>query len=239
MTSVVLLSGWGIDARIWHPLAPYWPGDWRVLTPDWPGYRDHPPLTDPGNLDELAGRMADSLPADSLWVGWSLGGLLAACLLNRLPRPRALVMLGMGDRFINDQQLGQSMTHQALNDFIEAFERNSSAAWHHFIRWQLRGEPQSRQALSQLRSWSGDTPPADSLTLRHGLRHLQSLNVGPALHTARCPVYRLRGIHDPLVPPHEDEHTLKGCGHCPQLSQPKVLVERLLQVATPAQVTER
>ena len=88
MTRLVLLSGWGIDRRIWRPLHPYWPANVEVAAVDWPGYGKVPALPDNASLSELATAMASRLPSDAVWVGWSLGGLLATALLDYLPAPR-------------------------------------------------------------------------------------------------------------------------------------------------------
>ncbi|OBX36924.1 pimeloyl-[acyl-carrier protein] methyl ester esterase [Halomonas elongata] len=137
MTQLILLSGWGCDARIWRPLAPYWPDDLDIKAPDWPGYAGRLPLADPTSLNELADAMADDLPADTVWVGWSLGGLLASALLEHLPTPRALVLLGIGERFVHPQGVNDT----ALADFRRALERSPTAAREHFLRWQLGGSP--------------------------------------------------------------------------------------------------
>ena len=87
MSHLVLLSGWGIDARIWRSLDSRWPENAHVTTPDWPGYGQQSPLAAPADLEMLAHAMREALPIDSIWVGWSLGGILAAALLRHLPPP--------------------------------------------------------------------------------------------------------------------------------------------------------
>ena len=124
MPRLILLHGWGVDARIWRPLAPHWRADCQVASPDWPGYGDRPALSAPQDLDALAEAMAEALPADAVWVGWSLGGLLAAALCRRLSAPRGLIMLGMGLRFCHPAAVNDA----ALNDFRRAFARAPEAS---------------------------------------------------------------------------------------------------------------
>ncbi|WP_148253786.1 alpha/beta fold hydrolase [Aidingimonas lacisalsi] len=231
MTSLVLLSGWGIDARIWRPLASHWPADWQVLTPNWPGYRGSSPLDSPLDMTELARRMAGQLPGDSLWVGWSLGALLAARLLTHLPRPSALIILGMGKRFTTPNTDGRGVNDAEFAMFRRAFARDPAATWAHFLRWQLGGEPEPRRSHRQLRDLLGDAPPADVTTLRHGLEQLHELDIGDTLEHPPCPIHSLRGNDDPLIPPGSDHAPLPGCGHCPQLSQPDALAKRVISIA--------
>lgn len=234
MTKLVLLSGWGIDARIWQSLTPYWPNDIQVDTPDWPGYGNRPPLSTPEDLDALANAMAEDLPRDAVWVGWSLGALLAAHLLERLPPPKALVMLGMGTHFTITKGQNGGVTRHELKAFQLAFRRDFEATWRHFLRWQLGGEPAPRAALERLLSLIGQTPTATKETLGVGLAHLSSLDASTLLAAPPCPVYRCQGAMDPLVSPSPNDtniQRLENSGHCPQLSQPAALTHYLAAIA--------
>ncbi|MDN3523721.1 alpha/beta fold hydrolase [Halomonas sabkhae] len=230
MTSLVLLSGWGCDARIWQPLAPCWPAELEVTTPDWPGYAGRPPLADPASLGELATAMAADLPADAVWVGWSLGGLLAGALLDYLPNPRALVLLGIGERFVQPE----GVSAQALADFRHAFERSPDAAREHFLRWQLGGEPDPRRARRDLRQLLGTAAPASTETLDAGLDQLARLDNRHRLDTASCPVHRIAGARDPLLAGEvraSADQQIADAGHCPMLSGPQHLATSLAAIA--------
>ncbi|GGX90945.1 pimeloyl-[acyl-carrier protein] methyl ester esterase [Litchfieldella qijiaojingensis] len=233
MSKLVLLSGWGIDARIWRPLAPYWSEDIQVDAPNWPGYGGRPPLDIPGDLDALADAMSADLACDAVWVGWSLGALLAAHLLERLPAPKALVMLGMGPRFTVTEREKGGVTSQELKAFQRAFRRDGEATWHHFLRWQLGGEPAPRVVLERLLALIERTPPASEETLAAGLAQLSSLDASTLLAKPPCPVYRCQGAKDPLIAPLPNDatgHRLEDAGHCPQLSQPATLTHYLASI---------
>ncbi|MDW7745070.1 alpha/beta fold hydrolase [Halomonas sp.] len=230
MTTLVLLSGWGCDARLWQPLAEHWPSGMTITTPDWPGYGARRPLSDPGSLAELADAMADDLAPDAIWVGWSLGGLLAAALLDQLPAPRALVLLGTGERFCHEAGIPKA----ELAAFRQAFARAPKATHRHFLRWQLTGEPDPRAAHRQLRDLLGDDGDADRATLAAGLDQLAGLDNTGRLARAPCPVWRVAGERDPLLAPRlrkSADHRLIEAGHCPMLSQPAALSACLADIA--------
>lgn len=231
MPRLILLSGWGMDARIWQPLASFWPGDINVTAPDWPGYGTRRSLAAPSDSSTLATAMASELHADAVWVGWSLGGLLAANLLAHLPPPRTLVMLGMASRLCMPQP--GAVTPAQLTAFRRAFARDPDTTWQRFLHWQASGEPSFRNVSHRLRVLLGPVPPANRATLAAGLAQLAELDVDPLLRAASCPVIHLRGEHDPLMSPAAlpDIDTLADCGHCPQLSQPSLLAQRLVRIA--------
>ncbi|MGQ7247551.1 alpha/beta fold hydrolase [Halomonas sp. V046] len=224
MTALVLLSGWGVDARVWLPLTPYWSPATHTSRPDWPGVgqRRKRPMADAEALPAMAAAMADDLPSDAVWVGWSLGALYAAALLEYLPAPRGLIMLGMGPRFCHPE----GVDHHALERFRQAFQRAPDATRDHFLRWQLRGEPSPRESLRELRGWLGDEPPADTDTLARGLDALATLDVERTLSAARCPVVHLCGDSDPLLAPEvrrAAHERIQDAGHSPMTSQPSRL----------------
>ncbi|MDI5934075.1 alpha/beta fold hydrolase [Halomonas kalidii] len=238
MNRLVLLSGWGIDARIWRPLEAHWPADLEVTTPDWPGYGARPGLDDPDDLAALAAAMAGDLSADAVWAGWSLGGLLAAALLDHLPAPRALVLLGMGPRFCTEG----GIPPQELAAFRRAFARDGEATRQHFLRWQLQGEPAPRAAHRRLIDLIGREPGPEAATLAAGLERLATLDVSARLDAPPCPVHRIAGERDPLLAPAlraSAEQRLAGAGHCPMLSRPDALAACLTRIArAPAPTAE-
>ncbi|MEH6641478.1 alpha/beta fold hydrolase [Vreelandella glaciei] len=224
---LILLSGWGIDQRIWQPLEAHWPTNLTAQAVEWPGYGGTTPLAANATLKELPDAMAEPLASDAIWVGWSLGGLLATALLAYLPPPRGLILLGAGDTFCAKDKVSATggVTSAELSAFQRAFQRDPTATWQHFLRWQTQGEPSPRQAHRQLRDLLGDTPPADSLTLATGLHWLSTIDNRPRLAASPCPVVRLTGEHDPFISPaqHHVSKSLSGVGHCPMLSQPQAL----------------
>ncbi len=233
MTRIILLSGWGIDARVWQALAPHWPQATQVSAPDWPGYGTRPAAANPHDIGELAHAMAAELPADALWVGWSLGGLLAAALLAQVPPPRGLVLLGVGPRFCHPE----GVTPDELGRFRRAFARDPLAAWRHFLRWQLQGEPAPGDALRRLRGLIGDSPRAAVPVLAAGLAQLAELDLRPTLQRAAHPLWQVAGSHDPLLAAENrlpTRLTLDACGHCPMVSAPARLAQALHALALAA-----
>ncbi|KHJ50861.1 alpha/beta hydrolase [Vreelandella venusta] len=232
---LILLSGWGVDRRIWQTLSEHWPSPVEPSAIEWPGYGEAPALPTSTGLDALAERMAPELPSDAVWVGWSLGGLLATALLDHLPPPKALLLLGIGQRFYDDAKDG-GVTRGELACFQRAFRRDAMATWRHFLRWQCQGEPNAREAHRQLSGLLGDAPCADSATLAQGLTWLATLDNRAHFAAPPCPIHLLAGTQDPLLPnrTRQQASRLEDTGHCPMLSRPAQLAARLAEQATQA-----
>ncbi|ALM52919.1 alpha/beta fold hydrolase [Halomonas huangheensis] len=224
---LILLSGWGLDARIWQPLAPYWSNTTQLTSPDWPGMGQRPTLdqaTEEAPIAALSSAMAEDLSADAIWVGWSLGALQATALAHHLPTPRGLVLLGMGSRFCHPQGVSEA----TLANFRSAFDRDPDKAWQHFLRWQLSGEPSPRSGFQTLSRLIGETLSGDRDTLAHGLECLAHNDISSVLSQISCPVRRICGDNDPLLAEsvrNSMDAQLADAGHCPMISQPRALAQ--------------
>lgn len=88
---LILLSGWGVDRRIWQTLSEHWPSPVEPSAVEWPGYGDAPAPPTPTSIAALAKRMAPELPSDAVWVAgrWVAAGHSAARLLAAAQRPAA------------------------------------------------------------------------------------------------------------------------------------------------------
>ncbi|MEZ0165921.1 alpha/beta fold hydrolase [Kineococcus sp. LSe6-4] len=84
--TVVLLHGVGLDHTLWAPVRGALESEgFRVLTPDLPGHGDAAPVPDGVTLADLAGQVAEVVPAGSHLVGFSLGALVAQHLARFRP----------------------------------------------------------------------------------------------------------------------------------------------------------
>lgn len=87
INDIVLVHGWGLNKAVWsdyiEALNMRFNGV-RVHAVDIPGYGDLALEPGTGNLRELADACLEQAPPNALWIGWSLGGMIAmqAALLD-------------------------------------------------------------------------------------------------------------------------------------------------------------
>lgn len=83
--TVVLLHGVGLDRSVWEPLTELIGGHYDVVALDLPGHGSRPPVSAGITLRDLADVVAESIPAGSHVVGFSLGALVAQHLAVHRP----------------------------------------------------------------------------------------------------------------------------------------------------------
>lgn len=236
----VLLPGWGMSAASLQPLKDQLPGE-QVTLLDWPTDPDIWQQAATGKLDPLLQQLAAQAPEGALWLGWSLGGLVAAKMAEHPElkhKVQGLVTLGSGPWFVGGKTrpCGWGLNPAELKAFIRGFKKQPREAWQHFLRWQSQGEPQAQTVLSFLKK----QPFWSQQQLQVGLELLQALEAGELLNQPSLPWLLVRGAKDPLCPEWEplqkafpaqslDWLTLPETGHLPQFSQADKLARQLLR----------
>ena len=96
---LVLLHGWGLNAEVWHCINEELASQFTLHLVDLPGYgRSHGygAMT----LEEMAQEVLNAAPQHAIWLGWSLGGLVASQIALSWPeRVNALVTVASSPCF--------------------------------------------------------------------------------------------------------------------------------------------
>lgn len=229
--TVVLLHGWGASARVWDALIAQLAETWRMLAYDLPGYgaKACPAKYD---LDSLTELMLDDAPERALWLGWSLGGLIAVNAAARFPkRVCALVLIATNPCFTRRRDWSHAVDPEELTGFETQLRQDPGATLRRFAALQAHGGENRRTVTRSLREASLAARNVGALI--GGLRLLTEVDVRDKTAKISCPVLFLLGEHDVLVPrqvsplltklmPNSSARTetIRGAGHAPFLSHP-------------------
>lgn len=232
---LLLLHGWGLHGGVWSEVLPGLAAAYRVHIIDLPGH-GRSPGTARWDLAALADRLLELAPAGSLWLGWSLGGLVAlAAALRCAERVRRLILVGATPRFVSAADWSCAVAPALLEEFAASLARDHRATIERFLSLQLgQGEPE-RAALRRLRAEVfrfGEPEPA---ALRAGLDLLRCTDLRAELARIAVPATIIHGGRDRLAPPAAGAflarrlpraafHPLAFAGHAPFLSEPETFV---------------
>jgi len=243
---IVWLHGWGMSSAIWGsvPVAAR-PGS--VLL-DLPGHGSRAWVP---ALGADVGRWADDAlaraPERAIWVGWSLGGLLAMEAARRSPeRVAGLLLMAATPRFIAGDGAaggaGCGMRPEAFETFEQGVRHDLALTRQRFLALQFMGAEDARRLRGALAGRVGDAW-ADGDALAAGLGILRCADLREALPRWRMPVTVVLGGQDRIVPPcvagiyrqacpRASIHVLPGAGHAPFLHAPERVAQWLDEVST-------
>ncbi len=235
---LIFLHGWGFNGEIWNYIAEQLAQHWHVHQVDLPGH-GHSPMCE-YTLPILINKLAANLPKQAVWIGWSLGGLLAMAIARWQPAwVRALVLVSTSPRFVTAADWPDAMAPAVLQQFAEQLQRDTVGTLQRFLALQVKGSETARQQRRTLNALLKKTEPPQPQALQAGLTLLQNTDLRPELSQIHSPALLCLGGCDTLVPvgvgeacqqwwPTLRKVCIKPAAHVPFLSHPE-LVMHLLQ----------
>lgn len=197
---LVLIHGWTMHGGIFARLLGRLTQRWRVHVVDLPG---HGYSRAEGRFDgaDCARRIADAAPR-AVWVGWSLGGLVALhAALGSPAQVRGLVVIASSPRFVS----GADWPHGVPVDVFAAFaadlgERYKDAI-ERFLALETLGSTNAQAELRDLKKQVFERGKPDIAALRDGLHALETTDLRADLAQLGMPSLWIAGRRDRLVAP--------------------------------------
>ena len=149
---LVLLHGWAMHAGIFAPVSERLAKTFRVHLVDLPGHG-----YSRGDLENLApaecaATLASRLPR-ALWVGWSLGGLVALhAALDHANRVRGLVMIASSPRFVAAPDWPHGVQLEIFEQFDAGLRSDYRGTIERFLALEALGSEHAQACLHELRA---------------------------------------------------------------------------------------
>ncbi|MBB1125080.1 pimeloyl-ACP methyl ester esterase BioH [Thiospirillum jenense] len=216
---------------------------WRTLPPTIAAHHPRHPLDLPGHGHAAAQPVPATLadwaidclsraPERAIWLGWSLGGLVAQQAAVQAPeRVAALILVTSSACFVQQPDWPAAIPVHILERFHAALVADPAVTLDQFLALQVLNSNAARDTLRHLRSALADSPAPAAAALATGLNLLRNSDLRPHLRQLRQPTLWLLGERDTLVParvaadlahwmPASHQRVIAGSGHAPWLSHP-------------------
>ncbi len=251
---LVLLHGWGLNSAVWQPLIESLPDDFtqffNVVTLDLPGFGVNVSVDiTPYSLANICQSIINTITKPAIYVGWSLGGLVATEMALRFPeKVLALITVASTPRFIeekvqveeNIQVIWPGIKANVLAAFHQQLQVNIEKTIDGFLKIQAMGSPHIRQDIKKISQLVFQQKMASQATLDQSLTLLESSDYRHTLQNVTQPFLRLYGNADSLVPksviekvneltPKSDVYIFKQASHAPFISHADDFKEILIQ----------
>lgn len=197
-----LIHGWALHGGVWEKLVPELTRDWRVTCVDLPGHGRSRETAMPETLSQLARMLTHAAPKNAVWLGWSLGGMVALRAALDFPmRLRALVLVNSTPRFMTAPDWLCAMPLDLLQEFTAELTRDYRGTVQRFLGLQVCGGEHARDTLRQLRNTLSTHGEPDAQSLATGLEILRNSDLRAELTRVAMPTLVISGDHDRLTPP--------------------------------------
>ncbi len=238
---LVLVHGWGMNGAVWQQTAEALAPHFCVHIVDLPGY-GHSADQHADSLEAIAQRLMERAPKPAIWVGWSLGGLVATHMaIHHQAYVAKLVTVASSPKFAAQQtwrgiqpQVLAAFTDQLVDDFHTTIER--------FMALQAMGSPSARQDAKTLKQAVLSRPVPNPQSLLAGLNMLANVDLREQLPHLTVPFLRLYGRLDGLVPvkvahdlaqrvPHSEQYIFAQSSHAPFMTEADDFCQQLVAFA--------
>ncbi|MGH8191131.1 MAG: pimeloyl-ACP methyl ester esterase BioH [Rhodanobacteraceae bacterium] len=199
-TPLVLLHGWAMHGGVFAPLIEALRDRCTLHVVDLPGHgrsRDCETSLQP---EDCARAIAARVPP-AVWLGWSMGGLVALQAALDFPeRVHALAMLCASPRFVRGEDWNCAVSPEILQDFARDLETDYAGTLERFLALEALGSDCAQADLRKLRADTFNEHPPRVRALIEGLAVLEHTDLRARVHELRVPSAWIAGRRDRLVP---------------------------------------
>ena len=228
---IIFLSGWGFQSSIWEDIT----SEFSEACHCEAAGRGNPAFAGSPRLRLAMTEYNDQLPNDSILVGWSLGGMIAANLCRLFPgKFRKLITVTCNPKFVATHDW-PGVEEKNFTQFYQQAEKDLPSLLKEFQRLAI-GNNRDPEIRKILQTHIHDAEQKE-LLLSH-LDLLMQLDTRETYSEINIPTLHLFGDEDVLVPancatrikenyPHHTTHVIQGAGHIPFLTHKDEFMQQL------------
>ncbi len=237
---VVLIHGWAMHGGVMAPLAEALARipRVRVHVVDLPGHGYSRAGEEGFDVADCVERLSKLVPPQSIWIGWSLGGLVALrAALTLSAQVAGLGMICASPCFVQHGAWEHGVPLSVLQQFGSDLASDYRGTIDRFLALEAQGDDNALACLRELRMHVFDRGEPSAAVLEMGLYALEHSDYSEQLSHITCPSVWVPGGRDRLVPWPAMEwaaerargryHLIEGAAHAPFITHLAELVVQM------------
>ena len=195
---LVLLPGWSFDRRIWQDLIESLQRVIPVITLNLPGFGDNRWASWSG-VEDLCEKILQTMPPRAIYMGWSLGGMLATKIAVTFPeRVAGIITLATNISFVERNHWPHGMAISDFRNFHKGIAKAPEQTLKRFHLLISQGDQLHRQQFRWLQTVAAKTEDYEHLLPMLSL--LADIDNREDIHKLSIPGLHIFGESDRLVP---------------------------------------
>ncbi len=234
---LVIIHGWGFDSGVFKGLVETLEPLFRIQTIDLPGYGDKE-LVGEHSLSVLAVYIMGQVSEPAIYIGWSMGGLIALELAKKQPKKvTSLILITSTPCFAKKENWPHAMERNILKNFVSAYNKEPELTLDKFSYLASEGNKNPRNWIRELKKLSSKVNPA---ALEDGLQILLNTDLRESIKDLEIPSLMIFGEKDSLVPVGVEKEIgllngkvrtkiISGSGHTPFLTDTDLVAKTIIE----------
>ncbi len=240
---VVFVHGWALNSGVWGEFIDALTEQCSDITTqciDLPGYGTQASNDGVSSIELMAQHCLDQLERPAIWVGWSLGGMVAMQAACMDPSSvDAMQLLCTSPKFIADDGWPEGVDLDSFRLFSKQLAKDYQRALTLFLLMQA-GSSRGARSLAQsahkaICSW----PDPSKVTLNQGIECLARTDLRAKIEQLTMPIQVISGLKDRVSKPESSARLASilsadlielDTGHAPFMTQPYEVVRALLDL---------
>lgn len=227
---MVLVHGWGLHSVVWDNIMPVLLEKFKVTVIDLPGFGRSPVPGGEYDVSYLTDQVLAVAPKSAIWLGWSLGGMIALNASIRFPeRVRGLITVATTPKFIANEHWPMALSGDVLSQFRALLLEDWEGTLIRFLALQCKDSTTIKEDVRFLKEIVFFHGQPSTKALRCGLDVLRDVDLIDSLSEIQVPTLHVLGEKDNLVPvgisrelktlqPNAEIAVIKGASHVPFIS---------------------
>lgn len=241
MTKLVLIHGWALNSGVWRSFVERLTGlGLDVQCIDLPGYGHSLDVKGADDLRSMARYCLDKAVEPAIWVGWSLGGMVAmqAALLEPA-QVKGMQLISTSPRFIESDDWPEGVDLKTFERFTEQLSSDYERTLTMFLLMQAGSNIGARALAKAAHRAVCELPNPSAVTLSAGIRCLASVDLRDQIASLSMPVQVISGLKDRVAKPESNvrlaallgaELVSLDTGHAPFMTAPDDVVSALVRL---------
>jgi pimeloyl-[acyl-carrier protein] methyl ester esterase len=246
MTKLVFIHGWALNSGIWgsflerlEVLEPEHRFEIQCL--DLPGYGSSLGVECSSCIESMAGYCLQQAPEPAIWIGWSLGGLVAMQAALLAPAVvQGMQLICTSPKFVGACDWSEGVDLDAFSTFSKSLASNYERTLTVFLLMQASSAANSRELARAAQQAVCAMPSPSAQTLDAGIECLATTDLRAQLHRLLMPVQVVSGLRDRVANPASSNRLAQilnaelielDTGHAPFMTSPDDVALNLIKLA--------
>jgi len=243
MAKIVLIHGWALNSGVWDDfvsqILDHRP-DLDVQCIDLPGYGYSVGMPGADSIDAMAQYCLDEVEKPAIWIGWSLGGMVAMKAAMLLPsKVQAIQLISSSPKFVESDDWPDGADLATFELFSQKLANDYQRTLTMFLLMQAGNSAGARVLARAVHDSICQRPSPSLETLSAGIQCLAETDLRSDLHKLKMPIHVVGGLRDRVAKPSSNVRlsSMLGArlvqlnsGHAPFMTEPDAVIANLLQL---------